>query len=249
MTEIVAFDKYNARGAYHWTECDRRLVNWKQYNPALDARYQITVRAIKKLGLQGRRLLDIGCGDGLLVARLSPFVRRAVGVDPDETAIRLAHQKLSTFANCEIMHGSSYELPFGTDLFDIVVSADVIEHLKDPAHHLHEISRVLRPEGALVLTTPKWRPDRRWDVRHEKEYRADELRVLLTEYFGDVRLDFFWPKRASDLYETKLGWRCLKLLAVLFHNSFDRVGNDPEKFGQILAVCRRRRQPLLGKSS
>jgi len=248
MTEIVAFDKYDTLGAYHWIECDRRLINWKRYNPALDARYQITVRAIRELGLQGR-LLDIGCGDGLLMARLAPFVRRAVGVDSDETAIRLAYQKLGTFANCEIIYGSSYELPFGPDSFDIVVSADVIEHLKDPALHLHEICRLLQPEGALVLTTPKWRPDRKWDVRHEKEYRADELRALLVEYFQDVRLNFFWPKRASHLYQTKLGWRYLKLLAVLFHNSFDRVGSDPENFGQILAICRNPLQQSTGKDS
>src|SRR5262252_7300624 len=108
MTEIVAFDKYQTSGAYHWAECDRRLLNWKRYNPALDARYSITVRAVKELGLQGS-LLDIGCGDGLLMARLAPFVRRAVGLDSDETGIRLAHQKLDAFANCEIIYGSSYE--------------------------------------------------------------------------------------------------------------------------------------------
>jgi 2-polyprenyl-3-methyl-5-hydroxy-6-metoxy-1,4-benzoquinol methylase len=80
MSDIVYFDKYDAGGAYHWAECDRRYANWKRYNPALDARYEVTTRTIRRLGLRGS-LLDVGCGDGKLMACVAPFIERVVGID------------------------------------------------------------------------------------------------------------------------------------------------------------------------
>ena len=238
MAEVTSFDKYETLGAYHWAECDRRYLNWKRYNPALDARYQITADAILSLGTCDS-LLDVGCGDGLLMARVAPFVQRVVGVDTEQSAIKLARDKLLGFPNCELVHASSYDLPFSDSSFDVVTSADVIEHLKDPALHLKEICRVVKQTGALVLTTPKWREDGKWDVRHEKEYRPAELRALLSQYFEVVALKFFWPAKVSRFYETKLGWRFTKLFSIQLGNPFARSGTNPEQFGQILAVCRK----------
>jgi 2-polyprenyl-3-methyl-5-hydroxy-6-metoxy-1,4-benzoquinol methylase len=248
MTVATAFDKYDVHGAYHWAECDRRYVNWKRYNPALDARYEITVRTIASLGLRGH-LLDVGCGDGMLTARAAPIMERVVGVDSEASAIRLAKEKLGEFPNCELMHTACYDLPFDDKAFDVVTSADVIEHLKEPMHHLREICRVLKPEGALVLTTPKWRPDRKWDERHEKEYRPEELRELLGEHFDHVELTFFWPTKWSRFYATKLGWRLLKLAAIQLYNPFLRAGTEPGKFGQILAICRKARDETVNHAN
>jgi SAM-dependent methyltransferase len=239
MTEATAFDKYEAHGAYHWDECDRRYANWKRYNPALDARYELTMRKIQSLGICGTAL-DVGCGDGYLMARISSVMDRVVGVDSEPGAIRWAKEKLQERKNCEALHTTCYNLPFDRQSFDLVTSADVIEHLKDPGDHLREINRVLKSAGVLVLTTPKWRPDRKWDARHEKEYRPDELRVLLLEFFDAVQLSYFWPLRWSKFYSTRLGWRLLKLMAIHVFNPFARASSiDPEKFGQIMAVCRR----------
>jgi 2-polyprenyl-3-methyl-5-hydroxy-6-metoxy-1,4-benzoquinol methylase len=248
MTVATAFDKYDAQGAYHWIECDRRYGNWKRYNPALDARYAITVRTILNLRLRGD-LLDVGCGDGMLMARLAPIMDRVVGVDSEDAAIRLAKEKLREFSSCELLHTASSDLPFAENMFDVVTSADVIEHLKEPARHLREIGRVLKTEGTLVLTTPKWRPDRKWDVRHEKEYRPEELRALLERHFEKIELLFFWPMKWSRFYATKLGWRLLKLLAIQLHNPFLHTSSEPESFGQILAVCRRPRRERIRETT
>ena len=238
MSEIVYFDKYDEGGAYHWAECDRRYANWKRYNPALDARYQLTVRAVRELGLTGS-LLDVGCGDGMLMSRVAPFFDRVVGVDADAGAIGLARAQLKGRANCEVRHVASYELPFGDRTFDVVTSADVIEHLKDPGHHLREIGRVLAFAGALVLTTPQWQSGRTWDERHEKEYKAGELAALLGAHFGRVEMSYFWPAAWSRFYATRAGWRIVKLLAIQLYNPFLAADNrNPEQYGQLLAVCR-----------
>lgn len=238
MSDIVAFDKYDADGAYHWAECDRRYANWTRYNPALDARYQLTTRAVRSLGLHGR-LLDVGCGDGKLMACVAPFVAHVVGVDSEAGAVRLARQQLRTFQNCEALHIASYDLPFSDGTFAIATSADVIEHLTDPARHLREIRRVLSPGGALVLTTPKWRAAGKWDERHEREYRVEELRALLAEHFASVEMRYFWPAVWSRVYATRAGWRIVKLMAIQLYNPFLRWSDErPDAFGQLMAVCR-----------
>jgi 2-polyprenyl-3-methyl-5-hydroxy-6-metoxy-1,4-benzoquinol methylase len=241
MTDVVYFDKYDESGAYHWVECDRRYANWKRYNPALDGRYQVTRQAVAALG-RGGRLLDVGCGDGVLMARLSPLFASVSGVDADARAIQFAREKLQALANCDVRHVAGDELPFDARTFDIVTSADVIEHLTDAARHLRGIARVLKPDGALVVTTPQWRADGVWDTRHEKEYRAEELRELLAAHFSEVEMRYYWPAFWSRAYETRLGWRLLKLLAIQIYNPFLTVGErHPERYGQLIAVCRRAR--------
>jgi 2-polyprenyl-3-methyl-5-hydroxy-6-metoxy-1,4-benzoquinol methylase len=239
MSDIVYFDKYDASGAYHWAECDRRYANWKRYNPALDARYALTADVVRGLGRTGS-LLDVGCGDGVLMARVAPEFARVAGVDADRRAIALAQERLSPLGNCDVRHVAGYDLPYADCTFDVVTSADVVEHLTDPDSHLREIHRVLGPGGALVLTTPKWKPDGKWDERHEREYRAHELRVLLGRHFAGVHLRYFWPAAWSRFYATKVGWRMVKLMAIQLHNPFLRMSDrDPDRYSQLLAVCRR----------
>ena len=235
------FDKYDACGAYHWRECDRRLANFLNYNPTVDARYQIVAEGVTAIG-GGGPLLDVGCGDGYLLSRLaggpgSP----AVGLEYEPEGVRAARQRLRGVNGSRVVRGSAYTLPFAMRSFHVVVSSDVIEHLEDPDLHLRQICGVLSEGGALVLTTPKWRPDRRWDVRHEKEYRADELRTLLERHFRQVALTYYWPLFWSKVYRNRIGWRVLKLLGIAGWNPFLHRSSGERGYGQIIAVCS---QPL-----
>ena len=153
---------------------------------------------------------------------------------------------MSGLPNCEALHVVSDDLPFADRTFDVVTSADVIEHLKDPAQHLREIGRVLGPGGAVVLTTPKWRSDGKWDQRHEKEYRVEELGALLAQHFLRVEMSYFWPMTWARFYATRAGWRIVKLMAIQLYNPFLRSSADaPERFGQLLVVCRSPRRGSL----
>ncbi len=226
----IAFDKYNAMGAYHWVECERSSP---RYNPPLEARYNVLLKRIKK----ANRILDVGCGDGYLMSLVSPLCESVVGMDSGPTAPSLAAAKLQRFPNSRVVAGSGYELPFVGGSFDVVLLADVIEHLEDPERCLQEISRVLTPNGTLLMTTPKWRPDRWWDRRHFKEYKPEELTICLKCCFSRVTMSFFWPMTWYRMYSTRVGWRLIRIFARYLYNPFLREGDAPESFGQILSVC------------
>lgn len=231
---VVYFDKYDQRGAYHWQECDRHS---KSFNPPLAARYEVVRQEVIRAENR-HRVLDIGCGDAYLIAQIQEFCSEVRGVDPEEQAVHLANDILKKYPTCTVVQGDCYHLPFEDGSFDIVLLTDVIEHLKDPQACLKEIRRVLNHSGRLVVTTPKFRPDRKWDERHEKEFTLEELKDLLSTEFSKVTMSCFWPLWWSNFYRTRIGWRICKVLGRCGWNPFlTESASHPERYGQLKAVC------------
>lgn len=227
---LVQFDKYNKMGAYHWIQSDRGSP---MYNPPLEARYKVLIKRLERT----KRILEVGCGDGYLVSLASGYSETVVGIDSELTGIQLAAQKLQPFANCTVGQASCYNLPFAPSSFDYVLLADVFEHLEQPDLCIKEICRVLTPNGSLLLTTPKWRSDRMWDRLHVKEYRPEEVEECLRRFFSTVHLTYFWPLAWFNRTATKLGRKLVKIFSRHFYNPFLQESDDPQNYGQILAMC------------
>ena len=69
---------------------------------------------------------------------------------------RRTRQDLFDFGNrrynfIKLIHGDAHDLPFGDGFFDLVVCAEVLEHVKDPGRVLLEIKRVLRKDGRAIV--------------------------------------------------------------------------------------------------
>jgi 2-polyprenyl-3-methyl-5-hydroxy-6-metoxy-1,4-benzoquinol methylase len=214
------FNKYRLFGAYHWAECDRRSYN---YNPLLEARCKVLAKRIR----DANRILEVGCGDGYLMSLVSPHCDKLVGIDADPLGVKFAKEKLLSFLNCDVMQSNCYHLAFKNGTFDMVLLADVIEHLDRPKDCLKEIKRVLTNTGSLILTTPKWRPDRKWDSRHFKEYKPEELYDLLKPFFNNISTSFFWPLWWHKLYANWLGCHYVRNFSRYFYNPFLNEGPSP----------------------
>jgi SAM-dependent methyltransferase len=95
-------------------------------------------------GLQVRSLLDVGCGDGALIARLVElrFAIAYHGVDISSSAIAIARAKAVRAAVFESFDGEV--LPFAPGSFDLAVLSHVVEHLEHPRVLLRETRRVAR---------------------------------------------------------------------------------------------------------
>ncbi len=98
-------------------------------------------------------LLDIGCGRAQILKLLATRANRAVGVDIDSDATRLARAELmlAGLPNCSLRSGDMYRLPFGDAEFDTIILDDVIADAKQPVRVLTEAGRVLKPRGRLIV--------------------------------------------------------------------------------------------------
>lgn len=146
----------------------------------------------RKFISQESNCLDLGCGAAYGTKLLSSSVAKIIGIDIDKKAIERANSKYGT-ANCEFKVYDGRVLPFADNIFDIVVSFQVIEHIKDDKLFVSEAWRVLKKSGIFILATPN-RALRLpsgvdpWNVYHVREYYSDQLQQLLREKFSDVTI-------------------------------------------------------------
>ncbi len=98
-------------------------------------------------------LLDIGCGQGRILKLLASRAHRAVGVDIDSNARKLARAALllAGTPNTTLRQGDMVALPFDDGEFDTVILDDVLGNAKDPAAAIAEAKRLLSPDGRLLL--------------------------------------------------------------------------------------------------
>jgi len=102
----------------------------------------------------GKRLLDVGCGDGRFLLQARNRYSQVQGVDISERAVEAACARGLEVRQVDINKSA---LPFPDGAFDTVVSLDVIEHVIDPYTFVKELGRVLEPDGYLLLSTPNIR--------------------------------------------------------------------------------------------
>ena len=101
--------------------------------------------------LPGKRILDIGCGPGMLARRLVDAGATVTGIDPGAAALAKARASVPE-ARFEAATGEA--LPFPDGSFDGAVMLNALHHVPDPAAALLEAARVLAPGGLLVVVEP-----------------------------------------------------------------------------------------------
>ncbi len=146
--------------------------------------------AVIKVLPVGGRILDLGCASGGLLDRVSDRAGYRAGVESDPDAARVAATLADQIVNASITD----DLPFPRHSFDVVVCADVLEHLVDPWDSLTQVVAWCRPEGAVVVSVPNIA---NWQAR---------LRLLRGRWyyeqcglFDDGHLRFFTLETLSEL--------------------------------------------------
>lgn len=103
--------------------------------------------------VHGRRVLDAACGPGLHADALLERGAVVMGVDASARMIGLARQRVGTAADLRV-HDLAEPLDWvANDSFDLVLLALAINYVDDRVTTLRELRRVLRPDGALVVST------------------------------------------------------------------------------------------------
>ncbi len=143
-------------------------------------------------------VLDAGCGTGRHLRELAKIPDlKIVGIDKNEKDLRDAGQSLKDVKeifgypnnNSSVMKADINKLPFADEAFDCVICSEVLEHV--PQHHdaLQELLRVLKPQGDLIISVPRYFPERIcWllspayhneEGGHIRIYKKKQLRKML----------------------------------------------------------------------
>jgi 2-polyprenyl-6-hydroxyphenyl methylase/3-demethylubiquinone-9 3-methyltransferase len=102
----------------------------------------------------GLRLLDIGCGGGLLAEPMARLGADVVGVDaaPRNIPVAALHAAQSELV-IDYRHGAAEDLAAAGERFDVVLAMEIIEHVSDPPAFLAACRDLLKPGGLLICST------------------------------------------------------------------------------------------------
>jgi ubiquinone/menaquinone biosynthesis C-methylase UbiE len=139
--------------------------------PAFSAAYAIERTVQAASATKETRVLDVGCGPGIVVEALAREAREVVAFDLTPEMIAAARKRCeqARLGNVRYTVGRADALPFESGSFDVVVSRLLLHHLADPLPALSEMVRVLRAHGRLVLA----------DVTCSEDAREAELHNAL----------------------------------------------------------------------
>ena len=202
-------------------------------DPALAERYEakaqtyaafgngaIAAHALRLLPAGGN-VLDLGCASGGLLALLRPQAGHLAGLELSASAAHAASQVAD-----HVVQGALEDpgLPFAADSFDLVVLADVLEHLADPVAALRRATGWARPGAAVLLSVPNiahWQARLtlargRWpatdsgtfDSSHLRWFTRDSVAALLADAgLRDAELDAIVPALRNHLRPARLADR------------------------------------------
>lgn len=103
--------------------------------------------------LRDKEILDVGCGQGLIISLLAERARHAVGLDASQTSLERAGKGIQEMGlnNVEFVKGDAEKLPFENDIFDTVYSIGVLHHTNNTQKGIDEVYRVLKNGGTAVI--------------------------------------------------------------------------------------------------
>jgi 2-polyprenyl-6-hydroxyphenyl methylase/3-demethylubiquinone-9 3-methyltransferase len=100
------------------------------------------------------RLLDIGCGGGVLAEEFAKLGCQVTGIDISDESLAVARAHARTEGlSIDYRNGSAAQLPFDGGNFDVVSCCDVLEHIPNWELAIAEVGRVLKPSGLFLLDT------------------------------------------------------------------------------------------------
>jgi 2-polyprenyl-3-methyl-5-hydroxy-6-metoxy-1,4-benzoquinol methylase len=133
---------------FHYDEFAK--CHYREVQSSLDLLWFDRITARLTQGREGLRVLDIGCGNGVLLRQFQKRGCVCLGSDPSPWARECAQQYGYTLLPC------IEEADIAPDFFDIITSTSTLEHVAKPLEHIRQIMRVLKRGGISYFTVPNY---------------------------------------------------------------------------------------------
>lgn len=180
-------------------------------------------------------ILEVGCGLGYFLEGIKNVL--AVGIDISFDALK----ESAIVRRKSLINGSAELLPFRSEVFEVVVAFDVIEHLRNPERFASEAFRILRWNGVLIISTPNpnslgarikrkkgnWFGDR--DQSHINILKMEEWQHIFnlcgfkvhdigTDTLWDVPYSIIWPRSMEKAIFMTFHWVLSRLFGYFHWN-------------------------------
>ena len=136
--------------------------------------------------VMGKRVLDVASGEGYGSHLLSNAASHVVGVDISAEAVAHANVRYGS-EHLRYVAASCTQVPEPDSIFDVIVSFETIEHITEHEAFLHEVNRLLAPDGVFIISSPN-RPEYSDKTGYKNEFHVKELdyaelKTLLDPHF------------------------------------------------------------------
>lgn len=130
----------------------KEVVDYERTFQDMGPKDRRIVRLLSDYGIEGKRCLDVGPGIG----RWLYFVKKhraayVAGIDVSSVAIDRCGKFCDKLQKCDVENDP---FDFDSDYFDVILSFELLEHLKDPGNYFREMLRVVKHHGMIIMTTP-----------------------------------------------------------------------------------------------
>jgi len=165
-------------------------------------------------GLEGRRYLDVGCGNGFITELVAPAFDETVGLDVEETRLEDFRTHVGGKSNFKVLLMSAAKIEFPSEFFPFITSFEVLEHVPDLDASVREIVRVCRPGGIIVVSVPQvWFPFENHGVRIGRWHYPRKIPFLpyirplhrkwsLARVFSSAEMDRLFIQQGMELLGT-----------------------------------------------
>jgi ubiquinone/menaquinone biosynthesis C-methylase UbiE len=209
-------------------------------------------------------VLDAGCGTGRHLRELAGMPSlKIIGIDKNEKELNSAYLSLQEMPDCGtknffVLKADINKLPFADETFDCVICSEVLEHIPEYRGAIQELVRVLKAQGDLVISVPRYYPERIcWMISpayhneeggHIRIYKKNQLRKILTghgincwkvNYRHALHVPYWWLKCLVGL-KNETNW------LVKYYKKF--LEWDIMKKPYLTRMLEGLLNPLLGKS-
>ena len=198
--------------------------------------------------VSGRRVLDAGCGPGVMMEWLLGQGANVVGVDVSANMLELAEQRVGDAA---VLHMADLEqpMPFLADSsFDVILTSGTLGYVRDWLTVFREFSRVLKPGGCVVFSVGH--PCSEYTLNETDDYFSTELREYTWRGLGAPIVVSCYRRPLSQMTDpiVRAGFSIERVIEPVPTEEFAEV--EPEEYAQLMrrprVLCVRVRKPASG---
>lgn len=205
---------------------------------------------VARAAVAGKAVVDLASGEGYGAAWLAEVAADVVGIDIDPLSVDHAAARYAGRDSLRFAVGDIQRLPLEDGCADVVTCFEAIEHVSDPRLVVEEVTRILKPGGVFLVSTPNkavYTDDRDYTNEfHVHEFYLPDFEKLLGEHFAERRLfgqrllggSLLWSLAPEGTHEPRAGGPSQVLVSPGFDEAASRNGQPVYEPMYVVAVCR-----------